>query len=381
MRIVHGEIPVQPDRLILWTSAVLAAFGVLMVFDASAVSAALRTKFLNPSFFLQRHLIWFALGLIAMYMASRVNVSKIKQMILPVTLLTLVLLALVLVPGIGHSVGGSRRWLRLGFISLQPGEFMRLIMAIYLARLLSVKSSRIKQFTAGFLPAVCITGITALLLIAQPKYGTAMILLILSGVMLFVAGISLFQLLTAALLATPVAIYALTNVGYIQHRIDAWLHPARHLQGAGFQMTQSLIAIGSGGLLGSGLGAGRQKMFYLPEAHTDMIFPVISEELGLIGATGVLACFGLLFYRGIQIARTSPDPFAALLAIGLTFCICLPAAINVLVATGLFPVTGVALPLISFGGTALVTDMTALGLLAGIPGWANTGKEAVIEAA
>jgi len=368
---IDNTIKTSPDTMILWTAGITAAFGVLMVYDASAVSAALRHKFDNPLFFLERQLLWYIIGFFAMIFASRIPLYRYEHFALPLTLVMLALLTLVIIPGIGHSSGGARRWLRLGSLSLQPGEFMRLTLVFYLARLFSLKTDSIEKFTKSFLPAITITGVIVLLLAAQPKFGTALILVILAGIILFVAGIPLSQLGVAAAVSITFLTVAVFKVGYIQNRISAWIHPGEHAQGAGFQMMQSLIAIGSGGFLGSGLGQGRQKIFYLPEAHTDMILPVIAEELGLIGSIGILTCLGIILFKGLSIAKNTDYRFAKLLAVGLTMSICIPAALNIMVATGLFPVTGVALPLISFGGTALVTDMIALGLLAGIPGWAG----------
>jgi len=370
----------KPDGWILGISAITAAFGVLMVYDASAVSAALRQKFDSPTFFLERQVIWFAVGLVCMWIASRVPLERIQRFILPFTLILMGLLALVLIPGIGYSAGGARRWLRWGPLSLQPGELMRLMLALYLAHLFSVKADRIRDFRQGFLPAVTVSGIAVILLAAQPKFGTALILILLTGIMLFAAGTPLYELGLTGVVALPFLAFAVFRVPYIQDRIAAWLNPAAHAQSTGFQMMQSLIAIGSGGIFGSGLGQGRQKMFYLPEAHTDMIFPVIAEELGLMGSVAILFCFAFILFRGLYIAFHTPRRFARILAVGLTMCIVIPAALNLMVATGLFPVTGIALPLISFGGTALVTDMTALGLLAGIPAWAGWNRKGIDEA-
>ena len=296
----HGHMTIRPDPWILGVTAATAAFGVLMVYDASAVSAALRHRFDNPVFFLERQLVWFAVGLVCMLAASRIPLHRIQHGILPVTMVLVILMVLVLIPGIGHAAGGARRWLRLGPLSLQPGELMRLVLALYLAHLFSVKADRIRDFRQGFLPAVTISGIAVILLAAQPKFGTSLILIILTGVMLFAAGTPLVQLGSVGLCAIPFLGYAVFNVGYIQDRIAAWLNPAEHARGAGFQMMQSLIAIGSGGFTGAGLGQGRQKMFYLPESHTDMIFPVIAEELGLLGSILVLTAFSVLLFRGLD---------------------------------------------------------------------------------
>ncbi len=365
----------KSDSIILWTTAITAAFGVLMVYDASAVSAALRYRFDSPAYFFQRQIIWFLVGSICMVMASRLRLDKFQQYLLPITFVSIVLLFLVLMPGIGHTVSGAKRWIRFGFVSFQPGETIRLILVLYLAHLLSIKTGKIKNFKDSFLPAIVVTGIIVILLIAQPKVGTALILMFLTGLMLFIAGIPFYQLFLALAAFGSLTFYAVSNVSYIQHRVDAWLNPAQHLQSLGFQTMQSLIAIGAGGIRGVGLGQGRQKMFYLPEAHTDMIFPVIAEELGLIGAVCLVICFGVLMIRGYQIARNASTTYAKLTATGLTASIMAPAYLNIMVATGLFPVTGIALPLISYGGTALVTDMTAMGLLSGIHRWSSPHRK------
>ncbi|MBN1878965.1 putative lipid II flippase FtsW [bacterium] len=368
----------HPDRVILWIAGITAAFGVLMVYDASAVSAALRQRFQSPVYFFERQFCWFLVGLAAMIMVSRIPLSKVQRSILPLTLLVLVLMILVLIPGIGYASGGAHRWIRVSSFSVQPGEFMRIVLVLYLAHLFSIKADRISKCSQVFLPAVTVTGAAVVLLVAQPKFGSAMILVIMAGIMFVVAGIPIIQLLAALISSLPVIVYATFHVDYVTHRIQAWLYPAEFVRGVGFQTMQSLIAIGSGNLTGVGLGQGHQKMFYLPEAHTDMIFPVIAEELGLVGSIIVLGAFTCIFIRGFRIAKHATNSFARLMAVGLTASVLLPFILNLFVATRLFPVTGIPLPLISYGGTALVTDMIALGLLAGA--WTSVEKIGVSRA-
>ncbi|MGB3976660.1 MAG: putative lipid II flippase FtsW [bacterium] len=360
------------DGAIMWATVLTGAFGVLMVYDSSAVSAALRNRFDSATFFFERQLIWFIVGTVCMVLASRISQNRLQRFIVPGMIAATGLLGLVLIPGIGHSAGGARRWVRIGWFSVQPGEFMRLMLVLYLAHLFSVKKDKIKNFTEAFLPAVTVTAIVIALLIAQPKIGTALLLMLMTAVMLFIAGIPFYQLFLALTASTPFVYFAFSNVDYVQKRIDAWLYPSEHMQTLGFQVVQSMIAIGSGGIFGAGLGQGRQKMFYLPEAHTDMIFPVIAEELGLVGVYCFLFCLGFLLYRGFHVSAQAQSTFGRLLAAGLTVSIVTPAFLNIMVASGLFPVTGIALPLISYGGTALVTDMTSLGLLSGIGRWSST---------
>jgi cell division protein FtsW len=369
MKQAAGKIEGNVDGAILWVTVLTAAFGVLLVYDASAVSAALRNRFDSATFFFERQLIWFVIGTACMILASRLSVNRLQKYIVPGMILTIVLLIMVLLPGIGHSAGGARRWIRIGGLSVQPGELMRLMLVLYLAHLFSVKTDKIKNFTEAFLPAVIVTGIGIALLIAQPKIGTALILMCVAGIMLFIAGIPFYQLLLALTASTPFVIFVFSNVDYVQKRVHAWLYPADYMHTLGFQTIQSMIAIGSGGFTGLGLGQGRQKMFYLPEAHTDMIFPVLAEELGLMGVTCLMLSFGYLLFRGFRLSAAASSTFGKLLAAGLTVGIITPAVLNIMVASGLFPVTGIALPLISYGGTALVTDMTTLGLLSGIGKW------------
>ena len=344
----------------------LAGFGVLMIYDASAVSAALRNKFSSQYYFLIRQAIWFVVGLGLMNAVSRMPVSFFRKYSIHLLAICIILMILVLIPGIGTEAGHARRWIRLGPASIQPGEFIKLILVLFLANLLSRKEDSLDQLALSTLPAVVVTGVASILLILQPKMSSAILLALISGILMFVVGIPIRHLFLISLTGLPVILWKLRDLGYILRRIDAWIHPMDHYKGTAFQTLQSLIAIGSGGLSGTGLGQGQQKMFYLPEAHTDFIFSVIAEELGLIGSLTVLACFAWLTYSGFYTAANCTNLYAQLLATGLTCIIILPACLNLMVVTGMFPVTGIPLPFISFGGSALVTDMTAAGMLLGI---------------
>ncbi len=354
------------DKLLLVITAIIAGFGVLMVYDASAVSAALRYKFANQHYFLTRQFIWYLVGLMGLLAASWFPIGRYRHWILPLLMIVIILLVLVLIPGIGVKVGGARRWLRIGPFSIQPGEFARFTLVVYLAHFLALKKGLLNRFVYGFLPPAIITGAMAGMLAAQPKFSSAVLIVLLAAIIFFVAKIPIAHLVIAATACSPIALLGINHYSYITQRIAAWLNPSEHLKGIAFQSTQGLIAIGSGGIWGVGLGQGRQKMFYLPESHTDFIFAVIAEELGFLGAMLVISGFFFILTRGIHIALTSTDTFSKLLAAGLTASITLPVLLNLMVATGLFPVTGVPLPLISFGGSALVTDMVTLGLLAGL---------------
>ncbi len=354
------------DHGILIVSLIMAGIGVLMVYDASAVSAALRDKFSDQYYFLFRQALWMFVGIITMVLMSKIPIESIQRFILPALLLNIILLILVLVPGIGVEAGGARRWLRLGPVSMQPGEPIRLLLPVYLATFFQRRRSEIRSFRRVLLPVALVTVSVAFLLILQPKVSSALLITVLATVLFFVAGIPIWQMLVLGLSGLPLLALNLDRFHYIYQRLTAWLDPSSHVKGLAYQSTQSLIAIGSGGFFGVGLGQGRQKMFYLPEAHTDFIFSVIGEELGFIGALALLGGFTFLFIRGIQLSLRLEQFVDKLLAFAMTTLVLFPVFVNTMVATGLFPVTGVPLPLISFGGSALVTDMTALGILSGL---------------
>lgn len=351
------------DPVLFFGTILIAAFGVVMVYDSSAVSAALRDKFSNQYYFFARQLVWFFVGLLLMSLTMHIRIETLRRWAMPGLLIIYLLLLLVLIPGIGVETGGARRWLRLGPFSLQPGEPMRLFLILYMANFLTGRRDELRKFKTSLLPALTMAMTGAALLALQPKIGSALMIAVISFILFFVAGIPLYQMLLVVIASSPLLFLVSDKFDYIMYRIQAWLHPAEYVKNLAYQSTQSLIAIGSGGILGQGLGQGRQKMFYLPEAHTDFIFSVIAEELGFLGAVIMICGFMMILIKGISIALHSNDYFVKLLSIGTIFSVLMPVMLNLLVATGLFPVTGVPLPLISFGGSALVTDMVALGLL------------------
>lgn len=364
--IQSGQSNSSSDHGILVISLIMAGFGVLMVYDSSAVSAAIRDKFADQYYFFFRQVLWLFVGILSMILMSKIPIDALKPFLLPALLLNLILLVLVLVPGIGVAAGGARRWLRIGPVSLQPGEPLRLLLLLYLAAFFDTRRNNIRSFSRTLLPASMIAGFSAILLIVQPKVSSALLIIVLTTALFFVAGVPIWKLFLLGLSLSPLMLMNLDRFHYISQRLLAWIDPSAHVKGLAYQSTQSLIAIGSGGFLGVGLGQGRQKMFYLPEAHTDFIFSVIGEELGLLGTLILLSGFGYIFFRGLWISKQLPDFFHKLVAFAMTTLVIFPVFVNTMVATGLFPVTGVPLPLISFGGSALVTEMTSLGILAGL---------------
>jgi len=262
--------------------------------------------------------------------------------------------------------GGARRWIGFGPLSFQPSEFAKTVVILYLAHSIARKREHMAQFSVGVLPHLIVVGLFVLLIGVQPDFGTAVILVSVLVFMLYGGGARLTHLVGLMLATLPVIAFALVHWPYRWKRILAFLEPMRYSQDIAFQLVQSLIAFGSGGLTGIGLGESKQKMFFLPEAHTDFIFALIGEELGLWGALLVLVLFGILGMRGFRVASRHPDPFASALAFGLTLVILLEAVVNVGVVVGLLPTKGLALPFLSYGGSALIGTLLQVGMLAAL---------------
>jgi cell division protein FtsW len=295
-----------------------------------------------------------------------VRLEWFERIAFPAFVCVMVALALVWVPGLGVVRNGARRWISLGPASFQPSEFAKLAVVLFLAHSIARKRERMTAFFTGVLPLLAVVGLCALLVVAQPDFGTAAILVLVLILMLFGGGARPAHLVGLVLTAVPVVALALHGAPYRRRRILAFVDPWRHSQDIAFQLVQSLIAFGSGGLTGVGLGGSKQKMFFLPEAHTDFIFALIGEELGLLGALAVLALFAIIGMRGFRIAMRHPDPFASQLALGITLVILLEAIVNVGVVLGLLPTKGLALPFLSYGGSALVATLLEVGILASL---------------
>jgi cell division protein FtsW len=264
------------------------------------------------------------------------------------------------------SAGGSTRWIRLGSFSFQPSELARIALVIYLAYSMERKADRIKDFSIGFVPHVLVLGAFMILIFIQPDFGSVFILGTLTWVLLFIGGVRFWQLFASLLVILPVAYFFLINAEYRAKRILGFLNPWEHSSDAGYQIVHSLMAFGTGGFWGTGIGKGYQKLFYLPEPHTDFIFSVIGEELGLLGVLIIIGLYGWIIIRGIAVARSAPDLFGAYLAAGLTIAMGLQIVVNMGVALGLLPTKGLTLPLLSYGGTSLLLNMASIGILMNI---------------
>ena len=353
-----------PDAILFISVAWLVAIGMVMVFSASSTTAYAVHH--DVAYFFKRQLMWLGIGLLAAWGAFRIDYTKLRTYAPALFIATTLALVAVLVPHLGASVNGSRRWLGISSLSIQPSEFAKLTLVFFLAVRLADMGERILSFSRGVVPLLGATFVVALLIQREPDMGTASIIVAIGFAMLFVAGARIPHLLGGILFTAPVVVYSIFAHSYQRERILAFLDPWKDPLNYGFHIVQSLYALGSGGWWGVGLGASREKFFYLPEQYTDFIFSIVGEELGLIGTLTVVALFIIFATRAVKIAMRAEDRFGYFLALGCTALIVVQAFINIGVVTSSWPVTGVPLPFISFGGSALVVDLVAVALIANV---------------
>jgi cell division protein FtsW len=357
----------RPDYLLILCPLLLLGLGLVMIFSSSAVIAMERHHG-DPYFFLKRQGVSAVIGVTAMFLAMRVDYRDLKRYIYLIYISTAILLLAVLMPGVGINGNGAQRWINLGVTTFQPSEFAKLAMLIFFAGFLAKKDAEKKlgDFVFGFLPNIVALTIIFALIHLQPDLGTALIIASAAVTLFIVGGVRLTHLAGAALIAMPLLFAAVYNVGYRRRRMLSFLNPWDDASDSGYQIIQSFVALSNGGLWGTGLGNGKQKLFYLPEPHTDFIFSIIGEELGLIGAFVVVALFIVIAWRGVRAGLQAQDRFGALLALGITFTITIQALLNISVTTGMTPTKGLPLPFISQGGSALVMWLISVGLLANV---------------
>jgi cell division protein FtsW len=367
-----------PDGWLVASVLGLCGLGLVMVYSASSVVAF--ERFQDAAYFLKRQGVWFLLGCVAMTATSRVPYTAWRRLAVPLLGAAVGLMAAVLVPGIGDVAGGARRWIVLGPVSLQPVEVAKFSLVVYLAHFLSNRRERVRHFLPGLAPPLLVTLGLAALALRQPDMGSAVVLVGITGTVLLCAGARWAHLLGLGAVALPVGAWAALGEAYRRQRLLAFLDPWRDALGSGFHIIQSLVAVASGGVFGLGLGQSRQKFFYLPERHTDFIFAILAEELGLVGVTAVLALYGLFVARTFRAALRAPDRYGALLATGVGCWVAGQAVLNMGVATGLLPVTGVPLPFVSFGGSSLVALMAASGVCVNLSQYARVPRQADVFA-
>ncbi|KHD84677.1 stage V sporulation protein E [Heyndrickxia ginsengihumi] len=354
----------NPDFLLIMVTLALLAVGLMMVYSASAIWA--EYKFHDAFYFAKRQFLFAGIGIVAMFFIMRIDYWTWRTWAKLILLICFVLLILVLIPGIGMVRNGSRSWIGVGAFSIQPSEFIKLAMIAFLAKFLSENQKHITTVKKGLLPSLGLTFLAFGMIMLQPDLGTATVMLGTCVVMIFVSGARVMHFVMLGLMGIAGFVALIISAPYRMERITSFLDPWQDALGSGFQIIQSLYAIGPGGLFGLGLGQSRQKFFYLPEPQNDFIFAILSEELGFIGGTFVLLLFALLLWRGIRIALGAPDLFGSFLAVGVISMIAIQVMINISVVTGLMPVTGITLPFISYGGSSLTLMLMAVGVLLNI---------------
>jgi cell division protein FtsW len=350
----------KSDRVLFIATILLVGLSVVMVYSASAPMAL--DKYGKASVFLIKQGMWALLGLAMLSVVMRVDYHTYREPVFIWAALGLVTFALLAV-FFSPAVNGARRWFGIGGIGIQPSELAKLVAIVFIAALLERRMHRIDDLRYALLPiAIVVLGLVGLILL-EPDFGTSMSLLAIAAVMVFAAGLNWRYVVGAALLALPAIYVVVMGSAYRRRRTLAFLNPWDDPLGDGFQVIQSLIAVGTGGVWGKGLMNGVQKLFYLPEPHTDFIYSVVAEELGLIGATAILLCFCVMAWRGLRVALRAPDTFGAFLALGLTTMVAVQAFINISVVLGLMPTKGIPLPFVSSGGSSLVINLVGMGIL------------------
>ena len=349
------------DPWIILSALFLTGIGLVMVFSASSALAGKR--YLDSAYFFKHQLFHLVMGLVIMTVLAIRDYQRLKALAYPFLLLILATLVITLIPGVGHRAGGAARWLRLGVFSVQPSELAKLALVLFLASYLCERQPQIKSFIRVFLPGLGVAALLTLPVLLQPDLGMSITLIGLAAAMLFVAGTRITYLLALAGGALPILYVLVFKVSYRLDRLTAFLRPWEDPANTGFQIIHSFLAFGSGGLWGTGLGGSRQKLFYLPEPHTDFIFSVLGEELGLWGVLVVLSLFMVLIWRGVRTALDAKDLFGTYLALGATLIIGLQAFVNAAVVMGLLPTKGLTLPFISYGGSSLAVNFACVGIL------------------
>lgn len=372
---ITSASPLHPffrQKAILFPVIILCGIGIIMVYSASsAISMAAHDSLF---YYMRKQAIFFALSLGVMFVTASMPYRIYSKMSYIILFAALGLLIAVLFPALKVTAGGAGRWLNLGGFVFQPAEFAKLAMILFLGYSLSKKQAMIQEFSVGFAPHAVIFGLFAALIIIQPDFGTIVVLGLITWGMMFIAGVKITHLLCPMPLIIPLVYFLIVKVEYRLERVLGFLNPWDDPYDTGYQIVHSLKAFGSGGLFGTGLGLGMQKMHYLPEPHTDFIFSIIGEELGLVGVLAVLVLYLILLMKGISIAKQSKNAFGAITAAGLTIYIGVQVMINVGVTLGLLPTKGLTLPFISYGGTSLIINMAAMGILMNIGASQDDGQ-------
>ena len=350
----------KPDRILFFVTLLLVGFGVAMVFSSSAIVA--KEKFGDPNYFSFKQLIFAALGLAVMFVVMKIDYHAYRQPAVVFSGLAIVVALLVLVFFLA-AAANTHRWIQLAGFSVQPSELAKLALIFFLAYFLEKRKGKVNDLAFTLVPIAIIVALLAGLIVLQPDLGTAVSLVVISAALLFVAGLDLRWIAASIIFAVPTFYLLVFRVKYRRERILAFLNPWEEPLGRGFQIIQSLLSVASGGIAGLGFMEGKQKMFYLPEAHTDFIFAVVGEEMGMIGTCAILLMFTIFLWRGLRTSVRAPDSFGFYLALGITMMVCIQAFINMSVVLGLLPTKGIPLPFLSYGGSSFVVMLAAVGIL------------------
>ncbi|MFD1360251.1 stage V sporulation protein E [Lentibacillus salinarum] len=353
-----------PDYTLLGVILLLLLIGALMVYSSSYVWADY--KYADQFFYLKRQLLFCGAGVVGMFLVMAIPYSAWKKYSKPILFICFVLLLAVLIPGIGMERGGAQSWIGIGAFSIQPAEFMKLGLIIFLAVFLSSRQKYITSFKKGFFPSLILVFTAFGLIMLQPDLGTGVVLVGTCMIMIYTAGARVIHFVGLAAIGVVGLLLLILSAPYRISRITAFINPWQDPLGDGFQIIQSLYAVGPGGLMGLGLGESIQKYFYLPEPQNDFIFSIIGEELGFLGGTFVIGLFALLFWRGIKVALEAPDAHGRFLALGIVSMLTIQVMINISVVIGLIPVTGITLPFLSYGGSSLTLTLCSAGILLNI---------------
>ncbi len=358
------------DYLLLTAVILLIFTGTLMVYSASAINA--NEKYHDAYYFLKREIVFALISIGMLFTMMKVDYHKYWKMVYPLMGISIFLCMLVAIPGIGVKAGGARRWLNIGGFTFQPSEMIKLSLILFMAYSLAKKREKMEKFTVGVLPHLAVAGVMMGLILLQKDLGTTFTLGVVLMIMLFVGGTRVSYIAGAILLSIPALYLLVFSVDYRRQRILAFLDPWTHIADSGFQIIQSYVGFNVGGLWGAGLGQGKQKLFFLPAAHTDFILSVLGEELGLLGVLGVITLFMILLFRGFRAALRAPDLFGMYLALGISSLIGVQSLINFGVVMGLLPTKGLPLPFISYGGTSLIVMSACMGIVLNIASQGGT---------
>ncbi len=358
-----------PDIVLLLVTMILITIGTAMIYSSSSIVAL--EKFGDSRYFLKKQLVFVFLGIMMMVLLTKIPYEHLRKLAYPGLLLAIVLLVLVLVPGLGLKRGGATRWLNVGGVSFQVTEMVKIAIVLFLAHFFARRAHQVKDFRLGVLFPLAVTLLLVSLILLEPDFGAAVIIFGIFLFMMCIAGARIRHMMMLVFLFIPAGVMLILFKGYRLARLTAFLDPWKDPSNTGFQIIQSYLSFGSGGTFGVGIGDGMQKLFYLPEPHTDFILSIIAEESGFIGVTIVILMFTLFAIRGFMIALKAPDLFGALLAAGLTLVIAIQSFINIAGVMGLIPLKGLVLPFLSYGGTAFMMSMISVGILLNISSQAS----------